>query len=310
MFDMLQLLRIAIVLQAALLGALLIYMAASRHRAMIASRIAKLTPEMPVAAPEDRVALAWQRWLGQLALSDIPLEQHDTLSRIARDFGIAEAHVGLLFAIIRGAAIALFSGAIYGLLLLTIRAALPPIAFLLVSVLLGAGGGIIVTRRVVAGMALRRREAVTRKIPYALELILIFLDAGLGLTNAFERVADALEQRQPALHEELKATIADLRVLGSQDLAFKNMGERIDTPNIHSIVNILRQSIQYGSPISEAMHNAIDLMRRTEILLLEEQANKLPSKITLLTLLTIFPPFIIVLAGPAMIGLTSALTNF
>jgi tight adherence protein C len=159
-------------------------------------------------------------------------------------------------------------------------------------------------------MSHRRRMAVTRKIPYALELILIFLDAGLGLTTAFERVADALEERQPELNKELKLTLADLRVLGSQDLAFKNMAERINTPSMHSIVNILRQSIQYGSPISEAMQNAITLMRRTEILLMEEQANKLPSKITLMTLLFIFPPFVIILAAPAMIGLTSALTNF
>ena len=310
MAEFLPLLRVAIIVQAVLLGGLLIYLAVSRDKARIAGRISKLSHALPKDNTADVPLPAWQAWLSQLALRDIPADQHEVLVHIARRFGAPELLIGVFFAGLRLAAMLALSGATYLLLLITVRAAVPAFGMIAFSLFIGMGGGIIATRRLVATLSLRRREAVTRKIPYALELILIFLDSGLGLTNAFERVAEALEHRQPALHEELKATIADLRVLGSQDLAFKNMAERIDTPNMHSIVNILRQSIQYGSPISEAMHNALDLMRRTEILLLEEQANKLPSKITLITLLTIFPPFIILLAGPAMIGLTSALTNF
>jgi tight adherence protein C len=310
MAEFLPLLRVAIIVQAVLLGGLLIYLAVSRDKARIAGRISKLSHALLKDNTADVPLPAWQAWLSQLALRDIPADQHEVLVQIARRFGAPELLIGVFFAGLRLAAMLALSGATYLLLLITVRAAVPAFGMIAFSLFIGMGGGIIGTRRLVATLSLRRREAVTRKIPYALELILIFLDSGLGLTNAFERVAEALEHRQPALHEELKATIADLRVLGSQDLAFKNMAERIDTPNMHSIVNILRQSIQYGSPISEAMHNALDLMRRTEILLLEEQANKLPSKITLITLLTIFPPFIIVLAGPAMIGLTSALTNF
>ncbi len=310
MVEFLPLLRVAIIVQAVLLGGLLIYLAVSRDKARIAGRITKLSSVLPQEHMADAALPAWQIWFSRLALRDIPADQHESLVQTARRFGASERLVGLYFGGLRLAAMLTLSGATYLLLLITVRAEVPAFGMNAVALFIGIGGGIIATRRFVATLSLRRREAVTRKIPYALELILIFLDSGLGLTNAFERVAEALEHRQPALHEELKATIADLRVLGSQDLAFKNMAERIDTPNMHSIVNILRQSIQYGSPISEAMHNALDLMRRTEILLLEEQANKLPSKITLITLLTIFPPFIIVPAGPAMIGLTSALTNF
>jgi tight adherence protein C len=306
----LQVLQLALIAQLALFGGLLIYGAATGPKHAIIKRVGKIKSPLPLPVSPKQKGWTWSDKFGDVMQKDIPAEHRQVLDQLLVEIGVPSNLTKTLCGLARLFIAIAVTGLIYGLLIATVRVAVPGSILIGVAALAGVLGGVIGFRRWASSMSHRRRMAVTRKIPYALELILIFLDAGLGLTTAFERVADALEERQPELNKELKLTLADLRVLGSQDLAFKNMAERINTPSMHSIVNILRQSIQYGSPISEAMQNAITLMRRTEILLMEEQANKLPSKITLMTLLFIFPPFVIILAGPAAIGLTSALTNF
>jgi tight adherence protein C len=303
-------LQLALIAQLALFGSLLIYGALTGPKHAIIKRVGKIKSPLPLPVSPKQKGWTWSDKFGDVMQKDIPAEHRQVLDQLLVEIGVPSNLTKTLCGLARLFIAIAVTGLIYGLLIATVRVAVPGSILLGVAALAGVLGGVIGFRRWASSMSHRRRMAVTRKIPYALELILIFLDAGLGLTTAFERVADALEERQPELNKELKLTLADLRVLGSQDLAFKNMAERINTPSMHSIVNILRQSIQYGSPISEAMQNAITLMRRTEILLMEEQANKLPSKITLMTLLFIFPPFVIILAAPAMIGLTSALTNF
>jgi tight adherence protein C len=306
----LQTLQLALIVQLALFGSLLIYFAATGHRRAIVTRVGKIKTPTPLPVSSKKTGWKWTDKFGDAMQADIPAEHCHVLDQLMAERGIPPHMTKIVCGLTRIFIAVVLTGIVFGLLTATIRTAVSGSILLAVAALVGVLGAVIGFRRLAGSLSHSRRTAVTRKIPYALELILIFLDAGLGLTTAFERVADALEERQPELNKELKLTLADLRVLGSQDLAFKNMAERIDTPSMHSIVNILRQSIQYGSPISEAMQNAITLMRRTEILLMEEQANKLPSKITLMTLLLIFPAFVVILAGPAMIGLTSALTNF
>lgn len=306
----LPILQLALIAQLALFGGLLIYGAVTGPKNAIIKRVGQIKSPLTLPVSPKHRGWTWSDKFGDLMQKDIPAEHRQVLDQLLVEIGVPSNLTKTLCGLARLFIAIAVAGLIYGLLIATVRVAVSGSILIGVAALAGVLGGVIGFRRWASSMSHRRRMAVTRKIPYALELILIFLDAGLGLTTAFERVADALEERQPELNKELKLTLADLRVLGSQDLAFKNMAERINTPSMHSIVNILRQSIQYGSPISEAMQNAITLMRRTEILLMEEQANKLPSKITLMTLLFIFPPFVIILAGPAMIGLTSALTNF
>ncbi len=307
----LALVQTAFLLQLVLAGLMLIAFGIRYRQMQISRRVARhrarglAASATSAAIPQNRVQ-QWAAWLCQ----DIPIEHRHAVSSSLKRFGISVEQSDTVFGWMRLISAPIFMGLFFGMMIFSLKGQAPLLIMFGFAFVLGCLASFLGARRFAQNLSAQQHEAVTRTMPYALELILIFLDAGLSLTLAFERVADALEERQPSLHDELRFTLADLRVLGSQDLAFKNMAERINTPNMHSIVNILRQSIQYGSPISEAMKNAIMLMRRTEIVLMEEQANKLPSKITLMTLLFIFPPFVVILAGPAMIGLTSAMTKF
>ena len=304
-------LKTAFLLQLALAGMMLIVLGTSYRQWAINKRVNKHR-KTSWTATTPRATLSPGRLLriGHFLSRDIPQEHQLAFALRLRRFGAGPSASAALFGWLRLAAAPIIALVIYSVIYGVLRGAAPILLTSVIAGILAISAVIFGGRRLAVRITEQNHAAVTRKVPYALELILIFLDAGLSLSVAFERVAEALEKRQPALHDELRRTLADLRILGSQDLAFRNMAELINTPNMHSIVNILRQSIQYGSPISKAMKNAITLMRRTEILLLEEKANKLPSKITLMTLLFIFPAFIVILAAPAMIGLTSALTTF
>ncbi len=304
-------LKIAFLFQLALAGILLVALGATYRQWAIKKRVSThRSTSWSSAKPKISSSPSLLLRIGHFLSRDIPAEDLAAFALRLRRFKVGPSASAALFGWFRLAATPLITLIIYGSIYTILRGKAPFLITFPIALIFAAAIALFGARRLAARVTEQNHAAVTRKIPYALELILIFLDAGLSLSVAFERVAEALEKRQPALHDELRRTLADLRILGSQDLAFRNMAERINTPNMHSIVNILRQSIQYGSPISEAMKNAITLMRRTEILLLEEKANKLPSKITLMTLLFIFPAFIIILAAPAMIGLTSALTEF
>lgn len=159
------------------------------------------------------------------------------------------------------------------------------------------------TRRYAAGLARARQETISRGMPYALDLILICLDSGVALEASILRVGAELSVRDPLVAEELQRTLLDINVLGSREQAFRNLGERIDTANMRSIVTVLCQSLQYGSSLAVSLKEAIQNMKRVELLDLEERAGKLPVQLTLPGMVFTLPQVIILLAGPGVVSL-------
>lgn len=157
--------------------------------------------------------------------------------------------------------------------------------------------------RYVAGLARARRESISLGMPYALDLILICLDSGVALEAAISRVAAELSSSSPLVSEELYRTLLDINVLSSREQAFRNLGERIDTSNMRTIVTVLCQSLQYGSSLAVSLKEAIQNMKRLELLDLEERAGKLPVQLTLPGMVFTLPQVIILLAGPGVVSL-------
>ena len=158
-------------------------------------------------------------------------------------------------------------------------------------------------RRYVASLARSRQESISQGMPYALDLILICLDSGVALESAISRVAAELSARDPLVAEELYRTLLDINVLGSREQAFRNLGERVDTANMRTIVTVLCQALQYGSSLAASLKEAIQNMKRVELLDLEERAGKLPVQLSLPGMLFTLPQVIILLAGPGVVQL-------
>ena len=164
-----------------------------------------------------------------------------------------------------------------------------------------------VGNRYIRGVARARQATVAMGMPYALDLVLICLDSGVALEAAISRVSSELATRDPLVSHELSRTLLDINVQGNREQAFRKLGERIDTESMRAIVAVLCQSLQYGSSLVDSLKDAIENMKRVELLSLEERAGKLPVQLTLPGLIFTLPQVIILLAGPGVLSLLDVL---
>jgi tight adherence protein C len=81
------------------------------------------------------------------------------------------------------------------------------------------------------------------------------------------------------------------------------MGERCGVQDVMSFVTVLNQSQSFGTPISDALRVYAAEMRDKRVMRAEEKANKLPTKMTLTTMMLTVPPLLIILVGPSVVGI-------
>jgi tight adherence protein C len=162
---------------------------------------------------------------------------------------------------------------------------------------------------VLTRLAKRRREAIERGLPDALDLLVICGEAGLGLDIAFERVAREMKQAHPELGAELAITAAEMRVLPDRFLALANMADRLKLETLRSLVATLSQTMRYGTPLGQALRVLANEMRRDRLTRFEAKAARLPVLITLPMIGFILPCVFIVVAGPAALDLIHTLSS-
>ena len=147
-------------------------------------------------------------------------------------------------------------------------------------------------------MIKRRREKIRLSIPDSVDLLVICVDAGLGMDQAMLRVAQELGKRHPALQQELLRINREQRA-GKQRLeAWQSMADRNQVPELDGFVNMLQQTERFGTPIARALANYGDQIRQKRRQRAEELAAKTTVKIIFPLVLCIFPSLFIVLLGP------------
>jgi tight adherence protein C len=152
----------------------------------------------------------------------------------------------------------------------------------------------------------QRTKAVKSGLPDALELLVVCVEAGLSLEDGLDRVVTELSRSQPALADELGLTLADLRILPSRDQALLNFAERIDIPNVRSVVTTLAQTLRYGTPLAQSLRVVAAEMRNDYLIDLEERANRLPAYLTLPVIVFLMPTIFLIVGGPAALRLFDA----
>lgn len=172
--------------------------------------------------------------------------------------------------------------------------------------LLGLYLGLILPRIVLDTLAVRRQAVLQKALPDALDLMIICVNAGLGLNATLQRMARDLRTVSPELAKEFALTSADAQLRGSATIALRLLGERINLPAIQNLVSTLVMAQRYGTPMAQALRILAESERKSRLLYLEEQAGKLGTKITIPMMLFIMPTVLIVAAGPAVINLMKA----
>jgi tight adherence protein C len=148
---------------------------------------------------------------------------------------------------------------------------------------------------------LRKRylAAVERGLPDALDLLVICADAGLPLETALDRVALEFRDSDPPTANELFLTANEMKVLPDRRQALVNIGVRTNLDTLIALGGTLAQTLQYGTPLTQALRVLANEMRETMLMRFEERAARLPVLLTLPTIGFFLPTVIIVVLGPA-----------
>jgi tight adherence protein C len=146
-----------------------------------------------------------------------------------------------------------------------------------------------------------RREHIRLSLPDALDLLVICMEAGLGMDQALIRVGQELRISHPQLSEELLLINLEQRAGKPRVEAWKNFADRSGLEVVRSFVNMLVQTERFGTPISRSLGHFADALRLKRRQQAEEQAAKTTIKMIFPLVLFIFPSMCIVLLAPAII---------
>ena len=156
-----------------------------------------------------------------------------------------------------------------------------------------------VTRRVAA-----RKEEIERGFPDALDMMLVCVEAGQSLDQCIVRVARELRASYAALADEFEVVAHEMKAGKDKVNVLNDMGTRCGVQDVSSFVTVLVQSAAFGTSIADALRVYAEEMRDKRVMRAEEAANKLPTKMTLATMMFTVPPLLVILVGPSVMGIS------
>ncbi|MFD1508769.1 type II secretion system F family protein [Lacimonas salitolerans] len=150
----------------------------------------------------------------------------------------------------------------------------------------------------------QRQQQIQDGFPDALDMMLVCIEAGQSLDQSIIRVANEIRPSFPALADEFQLVSFEIKAGKDKSTVLRDMGERCGVQDVSSFVTVLIQSATFGTSIADALRVYASEMRDKRVMRAEEAANKLPTKMTLVTMTLTVPPLLIILVGPSVHGIT------
>ena len=175
------------------------------------------------------------------------------------------------------------------------------------SFIIAAAMGLYLPALFVRAKADRRQQALVNAFPDALDLMLVCVEAGLGLEAAFSRVGMEMTSSHPLLAEQFGAVVLELRAGRSHEDALRRMADRAGADDIRAFATLLVQSTKLGSSIAQTLRTYSAEMREKRRLRAEEKAHRLPVLISIPLVACMLPTMIGVLMLPAVIRVVRAI---
>jgi tight adherence protein C len=147
----------------------------------------------------------------------------------------------------------------------------------------------------------KRKEKLLDALPDALDLLVVCVEAGMGLDGAINRVAQEIKLKCAELSEELTFLNLELRAGKPRQDALKNLALRTDLQEMHSLVTLLTQTDKFGTSIANALRVYSESYRVERYQRAEEMAAKIPVKLIFPLVLFILPSLFVAILGPAFI---------
>jgi tight adherence protein C len=146
-----------------------------------------------------------------------------------------------------------------------------------------------------------RQKKIRLTLPDLLDLLIICVEAGLGVDQATARAALELAKTHPVIADELDIVVLEQRAGRPRADAWRHMAERTDEETVRNLVSMLVQSEQFGTSIAKTLRTHSETLRTQRIQMVEEAAAKTTVKLIFPLVLFIFPCLFVVTLGPAII---------
>ena len=169
------------------------------------------------------------------------------------------------------------------------------------AVMFAAFIGVSLPNYVIDRIKTNRLKKLRNGFPDALDLLVVCIEAGLGLGAAIDRVARDLQVSHEELAEELRLVNVEMRAGVDRPVALKNLADRSGLPDIRGLVGLLVQTMRFGTSVADALRIYSEEFRDKRLQKAEEQAALIGTKLIFPLVTCLFPAFFIVAVGPAVL---------
>jgi tight adherence protein C len=161
--------------------------------------------------------------------------------------------------------------------------------------------GLVTPNFILDHMVERRQKRLRDGFPDALDLLVVCVEAGLGLTAALQRVSDELKFSHPELGVEFARVTAEMRAGVEREAALKALAARTGLEDIRGLVSLLIQTLKFGTSIGETLRVYSEEFRDKRMQRAEELAAQIGTKLIFPLVFCLFPSFFVVAIGPAVV---------
>jgi tight adherence protein C len=165
----------------------------------------------------------------------------------------------------------------------------------------GIGAGWVLPRFFLEKKVAKRQETLRLALPDALDLMVVSIEAGLGLDQAIQHVAKELHGSHPELSDEMSLVTLEMRHGKRRSEALRNFAERTGEAEFRKLVAILVQNDRFGTSMGESLRTHSDFLRVRRRQEAEERAGKVGVKLVFPIFFFILPSMLIVAAGPGIL---------
>lgn len=182
-----------------------------------------------------------------------------------------------------------------------------PLSDALIPGLFAIGAGFILPRLVLNRLIASRKLRISWGLADALDLMVITMEAGLGLNAAMVKICEELKDVHPDISKEFEIANLEIRVGRERSEALRNLADRTGVEDLNSLVGMLIQADRFGTSIARAVRVYSDSLRTKRRQRAEQAAQKAAFKLLLPLGALLFPTMFIVILGPALLNISDML---
>lgn len=262
----------------------------------------------PGSIRNDIATSAWARMLQEIERRGIGLTDStsDKLSEKLALAGFDQSYAPRAFTLARAIATLAIPG--FVLLVITASGNWPNSGKLYMILIGSAVVGLYLPGFIVSSRASERAKEILNGFPDTLDLMLVCLEAGLGIDAAFSRVGSEITGSHPLLARLFGQVSLELRAGRSREVALRQLARKSGVAEITAFTTLIIQSDKLGASVAGALRIYAAEMREARRLRAEEKAHRIPVLLSVPLVCFMLPVMVAVLMLPAAIGMRDAMT--